>query len=329
MAQPLPPPSPDNWPLRALLKDLTLTERELRAILRDGAAEAERLIPKLIEQNSTGSKLKAAQVAIVQREIRALMAALWGDIGRTTRQGVERAVLTAFQGEDILFKFLGVQATQEMLAALAQAAKAGVEAILAKSYNGIPLSAQVWKTQHLSSGLVHRKVNNGLLLGHSAKRIAKDVRGLVDPNTPGGVSYAAMRLARTEINNAYKTAQERRYQDEPWNRGMQWHLSGSHPTPDICNKYAERDGGLGPGVYAFGDRPRSHPNCLCYMTPVQDDEDAFVEHFLSGEYDDYLDNLLDDPVTPEVRQHVEELPLSAAEKKRLRRKRSRQRRNST
>lgn len=292
MAQPLPSPPP-NWPLQALLKNIGVTEKELRSVLRDGAAEAERLIPKLIEQQTTGGKLKAAQSAIVLREIRALMAALWGDVGPVVRKGVVRTVMTAAEGEDILFKFLGTKATQLMKAALREQAKAGVEAVLAKSYNGIPLSTQVYRTQALSTGLVHKRVSNGLILGHSAKRIAKDVRDLISPDVAGGVSYAAMRLARTEINNAYKTSQEWRYKDEPWSRGMRWNLSRSHPVPDVCNHYAEEDTGLGPGVYAFGERPLSHPNCLCYLTPEQATEDEFIEGFLAGEYDDYLDETLD------------------------------------
>lgn len=290
MAQPLPSPPPANWPLLALLNDLGVTEKHLRATLRDGAEEAERIIPKLIEKNTTGGKLKAAQSAIVQREIKALLSALWGDVGKHVTDGAKAAAMTAAQGEDILYKYLNAPGKAIMKAAFREQARAGIEAVVAKAYNDIPLAASVWKTQQLASGLVHRKVNNGLLLGHSAKRIAADVRDMVKPDVAGGVSYAAFRLARTEINNAYKTSQELRYKDEPWTKGMQWHLSRSHPVPDECNRYAEADDhGLGAGVYPFGARPHSHPNCLCYMTPVQVDEDEFVEAFLDGEYSTYID----------------------------------------
>lgn len=288
MVQPNPNP-PQNWPLLALMRDIGMTEKQLRAILKDGAEEAERIIPKLIEKNTTGGKVKAAQAAIVQREIRALMAALWGDIGSTVTNGAKQAILTAAQGEDILYKFMNGKGKAIMKAAFTEQARAGIEAILAKAYNDIPLSSQIWRTQALSSGLVHRKVNRGLLLGHSAKRIAEDVKTLVKPDAPGGVSYCAFRLARTEINNAYKTSQELRYKDEPWTKGMRWHLSKSHPEKDICDVHAEKETPLGVGVYAFGTRPLSHPNCLCYQTPEQVDEDEFIENFLDGEYNTYID----------------------------------------
>jgi hypothetical protein len=136
-------------------------------------------------------------------------------------------------------------------------------------------------------------VNAGLLLGYSANKIAGMVRDLVKPNVAGGVSYAAFRLARTEINHAYQTAQEARYADEPWSTGMEWHLSNSHPEKDICDLLATQDlHGLGKGVYPFGEVPVEHPNGLCYRTPVQVDEDEFVDRFLDGEYDEYLDQEL-------------------------------------
>jgi hypothetical protein len=34
---------------------------------------------------------------------------------------------------------------------------------------------------------------------------------------------------------------------------------------------------------------KPHPQCLCYITAETDDEDAFVNGFLHGKYDQYLD----------------------------------------
>lgn len=290
MAQPLRKPEPQPTPLQRLLAEIGLTEKQLRAILQDGAEEAERLIPKMIEKNTTGSKIKASQMALVLREIKAMLDALWGDLGGAVKDGVTGAALSAAQGEDILLKFMNAKGTDIMKAAFTEQARSGIPNILAKAANNIPLSLQVYRTQTLANGEVNRRVNRGLLLGHSAKRIADDVRDLIRPDVPGGVSYAANRLARTELNNAFKTSQELRYRDEPWSKGMKWNLSKSHPDKDICDHYAEADEhGLGAGVYAFGHRPHSHPNCLCYLTVVQADEDDFIESFLAGEYSEFID----------------------------------------
>lgn len=292
MAQPLPKPD-SRQPLLDVLALNNMTIKEMSAMLTDGAQEVDRLIPKLLEQNSTGSTLKAAQLAVVKRELRVVLSALWGDLGRSTRTGVEAAVIKAAEGaEDVLFAYLAKHgvALPEFRAAMVQQAKNGIAAVLAKAKNNIPLSSAVYKTQQWSTGLVHRKVSQGLLLGHNAKTIAKSVKDMINPNVAGGVSYAAFRLARTEINHAYKTSQEQRYADEPWTNGMRWNLSKSHPAPDICNKLATQDAHhLGAGVYKVGQRPDSHPNCLCYLTAEQEDEDSFLDNFVAGKYNDYID----------------------------------------
>lgn len=286
-------PKPSNQPLLDVLAQYGVTRAELDAILRDGADEAERLIPKLIERHTTGSKVKAAQLALVLRELKVAQSALWGDLGAVTRAGVEASYLTAAEAaEDVLlsvFRKAGAN-PGPFLAGWREQAKQGIAAVLAKAKNGIPLSRAVYKTQALATGLVDRKVTQGLLLGMNAKTIAKSVRDLIRPDVKGGVSYAAHRLARTEINHAYQTSQAERYQDEPWTTGMRWNLSRSHPAPDICNVLSERDEfGLGAGVYPVGKRPDSHPNCFCYQTPEQLSEEAFIENFLAGDYNAYLD----------------------------------------
>lgn len=292
MAQPNRKPKP-NQPLLDVIAQSSLTIREFDDMLRDGADEVDRLIPKLIEKHTTGGAVKAAQLALVKRELKVAQSALWGDLGRSLREGVGAAAVTAAtNAEDVLWQYLGRHGVDipALRASFIQQAKNGIDALLAKAKNGVPLSRAVYKTQALAQGLVDRKVSQGLLLGMNAKAIAKSVKDLILPNVAGGVSYAAHRLARTEINHAYKTAQEQRYADEPWTTGMRWNLSGSHPVRDICNDLADRDDhGLGEGVYPVGQRPDSHPNCLCYLTPEQLDEDAFIEGFLAGDYNSYID----------------------------------------
>lgn len=289
MASPLP------WkqtPLQNYLGVQTPTLAEMNQILGDGAAEAERLIPKLLEQHGVSGKVKAGQLALVLKEIRLMQAALWGALNPALVKGVANAVQAAALGQDILWDYLGRHGVDipALRDAFVAQAKQGLPAVYAKAANGIPLSSAVYKTQALATGLVNRRVTQGLLLGHGHKRIADSVRDLIRPDVKGGVSYAAHRLARTELNNAFKTAQEARYADEPWTTGMRWNLSKSHPRLDECNLYATEDAhDLGPGVYPVGERPHSHPNCLCYLTPEQVDEDTFVDNFIAGEYNTFID----------------------------------------
>lgn len=309
MARPL------RKPLQAYLEAEGLTMVELRQILQDGAEEAERIIPKLLEKGTVGGQVRAGQTSLVLREIRVLMSSLFGDVGRTIQDGRLNAAETAARGEDILLEYLRQNGlagdADKLLESFVVQARQGFANIRAKALNAIPLSSQVYRTQALATNAVNRLVSRGILLGQGSKQIAASVRDLIRPDVKGGVSYAAMRLARTELTNAFRTAQEERYKDEPWTRGMRWNLSGSHPAPDICNKLAAEDRhDLGEGIYPIGQRPNSHPNCLCYLTPEQIDEEEFVDRFVNGEYDEYLDDIGDGPV---IRDRLAEVvPITEA-----------------
>jgi hypothetical protein len=284
MTSPLREPEP----LRAFLLSYRVTERELVQILQDGAEEAERLLPKLIERYTTGNDIRASQILLVLRELRAMQAALWGDLYPALRKGISDATLAAAAqvAEDRLLRraAVGGGSLEQLRAGILAQARAGIPAALAKGINGIPLATSVYRTQVLARGWVDRKVRNGLLLGRSAKEISKDVKDLIRPGTPGGVSFAAFRLARTEINNAFHTETIRRQEDKPWNIGMEWHLSRSHPKDDPCDLLV--------GEHPRGNIPRKpHPQCLCYVTPLQVDEDMWINNFVNGTYDEYFTGL--------------------------------------
>lgn len=280
-------------PLQRFFGAYKPTEAEMRQMLTDAADEAERTIPKLLEQNP--NSLKAAQLQLILREVHAQQRALWGDLGVTIRDGMERSAYAATAGESVIDRYLRRAGLDmpDLRASFRAQAKRGFENVLAKGFNNIPLSKQVYKTQALAMGWIDRKIRTGLILQTSAKELAKQVRDFIDPNVKGGVSFAAFRLARTELNNAFHTTAIARA-DEPWATGMGWHLSGSHPPhppgrPEVCETYARTDNGLGVGVFPRGKVPsKPHPQCLCYVTQEVVDEDTFIDKLLAGDYDEHL-----------------------------------------
>jgi hypothetical protein len=101
-----------------------------------------------------------------------------------------------------------------------------------------------------------------------------------------------MRLARTEINNAFHFTQIRYTREMPWVEGYKWNLSGSHGRPDVCNQMAEHSEGLGRGVYGKGGVPgKPHPMCLCFITTETIDNATFYKRYRSGAYDRYTDSV--------------------------------------
>jgi len=314
MAQPNrnPPRGNKGKPLRDYLRAARPTEREIALILRQASEEAERIILQAMATPTGSTSAQVAQLRIILDQMQRAQGRMWQTIGESVREGISDVMTTAYlEAEDVLFRYLSRHRydTATMRATLVAQARRGMEAVFAKAANDIPLADQVYRTGVLATGQVSRVIQSGMLLQKSAKQLARDVKKFINPSTPGGVSYAAFRLARTELNNAFKTAQEERYVDEPWTKGMRWNLSGSHPVPDICNLLAEEDRHeLGAGIYPVGQRPNSHPNCLCFLTAEQIGEDEFIEGLLNGDYDDNLGSNFGEAESSEIIKSVRPTP---------------------
>lgn len=91
--------------------------------------------------------------------------------------------------------------------------------------------------------------------------------------------YRSIRLARSEINMAYRTAEQERWKQFDFVVGYEIKLSGSHPKEDICDSLA----GKYPKNFVWTGW---HPNCYT--------EEAMVltakgwKHFVDVEYDDMI-----------------------------------------
>lgn len=283
-------------PLKRYLRLQKDADRELVAVLRDASEEAERLMDRLGKRYNFGSEMRRAQISLVLNELRGLQASMYSNVNDVLIDKMAYAGDAAADAEEVmtdyLFNTIGTGPIPQLQAAYREQAKATVRAYQARTDLGIPLSQQVYRTEAYSKGLVDRTVNRGILLGKSARELAKDVSGMINPYTPGGVSYAAMRLARTELNNAFHHAQKGIRASDPFVEGMRWNLSGSHPRPDECNDYAEGQhySGGAAGVYKPDQVPgKPHPHCFCYITSVTVGEDEFIANFLNGNYNTFID----------------------------------------
>lgn len=80
--------------------------------------------------------------------------------------------------------------------------------------------------------------------------------------------YRSIRLARTEINMAYRTAEQKRWQQMDFVVGYEVKLSFSHEVTDICDSAQ----GKYPKDFVFMGW---HPNCMCYTIPILKTEQEF------------------------------------------------------
>lgn len=291
-------PEPVDW-LAAYARVQKVADRELLAVLRQAVKEINADIAWLHTNKNTFSALvRTQQFQATRRALLREMATVFrrtGDIIEARRlDAAARAVRLGNAVDAALLSTAGREGTA-IATQLGQALLATQESTLevATSRMGmsrIPLSQRVYNQSVALGGQLDRKINAALARGLSAREFADELRDFVSPNTPGGVRYASMRLARTEINNAFHAISASNMAEKPWVLGSKWNLSRSHPKADQCDKLSKDESdGMGPGVYKKSNIPsKPHPQCLCYITPVTQSDDDFLNSLVAGRYDKYL-----------------------------------------
>ena len=155
--------------------------------------------------------------------------------------------------------------------------------------DGLTLSDRIWNLEKHIWRRTDAIVMSGIARGQSAvdmaKELQRDILGITSPGQipenlrwterisksvrgRGSIHYNALRLARTEIGNAYHEADVKAAQLSTVVLGLKWNLSPAHGIYDVCDPLSNQDVyGLGPGVYPPENAPLyPHPNCFCYVT---------------------------------------------------------------
>lgn len=159
-----------------------------------------------------------------------------------------------------------------LTASFGRVAEDAVQAVTTRIYrDGLQLSQRLYQLDAGARTLVENTLIQGIAEQVSAKELADRLQTALSQAGRQTPKYNAMRIARTEINHAHREAHIRSVMNpdgvmKPYVLGVRWHLSLSHPEPDICDVWAAHDEGLGAGVYQPGSVPVDHPHGLCYVT---------------------------------------------------------------
>lgn len=276
------------------LKVQRVASRDLSRALRDAANDARRRMARIIPDSGVGEAVRRAQLAEAERALRQISTTLWDDVGSITAKGLTQAADIAVAENAFLVEYLtrsgadvGTLGRQFELAA-----KQSAQNVRAKYLNDVQLSDRVYRNGQRGIQRAQREVVRGIAQSRSAAEIANRVKHLINPNTPGGISYAAKRLARTEINNAFHGVNAENYANSPFVEAVQWNLSSSHPGDllDECVDYAEGEpDGIGIGLFRPQNVPaKPHPNCLCFTVAATVSPEKFADTLTSGGYDSWL-----------------------------------------
>lgn len=267
-----------------------LADRDILRILKDAYKDVNRELGALARSRAGSGSIRRDQLLAIKKNLLENQAEVFRRTGKVIEQrrveAAARAIQVAGRYDAIALAAVGRGDAAEALArGLEETELRTIDvAIMRVTGTHTPLSSRVYRTQAWSSGRLERAINSGLARGLSADQMARELRDFVNPNTPGGTRYAALRLARTEINNAYHAMSIRAAQLKPWISKMEWHTSRSHVLKDECDALNGRQ-------FPVEDvPPKPHPQDMCYVTPVVDENDeAFLDALVSGQMDDFLD----------------------------------------
>lgn len=273
-----------------LLRYLTVQsqlDRELSLILKEAARDTERRIRALGRGN-----VRAQQLQILLVDIRRMQHELWErGVGPAIAQHIPDAETAAERAAGALDTYLSSvvssNVAQTFINAFQTQLQRGLD--LDRLRVSQQLSLRVYRNAELSSGRIERIIRSAIIRGLSARELAEQIVPLIKPSVRGGVSYAAMRLGRTELNNAFHQRQIEEAQRE-WVQGVKWNLSKSHPRVDGCDILAQRPSDYGLGVYEKDSVPdKPHPQCLCYLTydvmNEQEAQELILARINNGQFD--------------------------------------------
>ena len=260
-----------------------------------GAEDAAKRVSAL-ENNSTFSAgVRSAQIRLTMNEVKATLKDIFKEVIPVIYDGQRKTAVSAvdaFSETDYKYlkrAFSSTGRVDDFIAGQRLSAQLGIaHAISRVTKTQQPLSTRVYKSQALANNWIHRVVTSSIMRGDSAQDIAKQVKSSIKPNTPGGASYAALRLGRTELNNAFHATSITLSQDRPWVEGMAWNLSKVHTNDTGRVEICEQMAGLIYDVDAVPMKP--HPQCRCFVTPQLEPFETFARHLTAGYYRDWMEN---------------------------------------
>jgi len=181
-----------------------------------------------------------------------------------------------------------------------------MEAFISRTRGAETLSASVWKISNQLRKELELQLGLGIMNGDSADTISRRIRRYLDnpealyrrvrnkygdliPSKamseyhPGQGTYRsayknAVRVARTETNQAYLLSDHYRWESNPLVEGVKIELSSQHPEYKFVEICEELEGEYPTGFVFSG----WHPQCLCHATPLLANREDF-RAWLRGE----------------------------------------------
>lgn len=300
---------------RQHMKDLSTVDKRIERIYEAAVKEAARLSVSVIDFNPD-KPFSFSDYPITRKRIESLLEGLKSGLSSAIINGVNSAwTLSNNKNNEIARQVFGDNVgklSQAQYRRYFSTNDEAREAFIARKTNGLNLSDKVWRYTEQFKEEIELGLDVGLRNGISADDMTKELRQyLRHPDMlfrrvrdehgdlqlsqraaafhPGQGVYRssfknARRLAATETNIAYRTADYTRWQDLDFVVGIEIKLSNNHtlngvPFSDICDELQGRY----PKTFKFTGW---HPHCRCHAETVLKTEEEMEEdnrRIMSGE----------------------------------------------
>ena len=252
----------------------TLNDEIAKAVVRtgyDGTAPF-----RFADYPLTKKKFEEVQAAFV-RDLRSL-------IYSGTSEEWKQSNLVQDLLADNALKFYGVKRNGKKARVYYQTNSDALKAFQQRKDDGLDLSAKLWNQSKDYKEEMEHAISSAIEKGTSAVKLSKRLSKYLEdyPSLKkdykekfgkavncNDCEYRSIRLARSEINMAYRTAEQERWKQFDFVLGYEVKLTqNGHHVSDICDDLA----GKYPKDFKFMGW---HPNCMCYVIPILKTEEQF------------------------------------------------------
>lgn len=261
----------------------------VQQIFDDLNLEAAKAATSVSYDTDAGRPFRFSDFPTLKKRVEDLRQRYVDDIGAVIYSGISSEWKKSNEVQDLLasgvLKAYGADVHGERFKIYYEPNNDAMKAFQKRRANGRTLSQKLWNQSRNYTEEMEYAISSAIEKGTSAvtlsKRLSKYLHDFPslqkDYKDKYGKAvechdceYRSMRLARSEINMAYRTAEQERWAEMDFVVGYEIKLSGSHPAEDICDILK----GKYPKDFVWTGW---HPNDMCYKIPILKTEEEFWE----------------------------------------------------
>lgn len=255
--------------------------------------EAAKVVSRTDYSSDSEKPFKWSDYPETKKQIDDIQAQFVSDINAVIYRGTSEEWKNSNAAQDLIadkvLKAYTAQVDREKYKVLYQTNSDALKAFRKRKDKGLNVSAKLWNQSVGYKRELEEAISCAIQKGTSAVTLSKQISKYLQDfpslqkdykerygtaSRAADCEYRSIRLARSEINMAYRTAENERWKQMDFVVGYEIKTSTSHfhrmPKGDICDDLA----GKYPKDFAWTGW---HPNCLCYKIPILKTEEEFWE----------------------------------------------------